>query len=612
MVMNSFKYRLIFAFCLVAILPLVFINLISYYNITNIVQSNTDEMAEVNLVQTGKSIRSTLSTYEDLLFQLYTGDDIVSYVDKLNAGEDEALTVNQLRRTLRGIANIKDYIQCITVITEAGDVIFYDKPTASTIRNSWMSAEGMSAEELYALASQTNDTRYLTTRFAPDSSVKEYYLFHLAHRIVDYTSINRELGVIIISIDERLLDEVCNPNLRSGESTSSGNINFIVDDTGRLVTFPDQRKMETLSFPVPGAADDWQDRYRQLIQESGLTKGNDIAIHSTHDELLGWNFINVSDQSEVLQEIESQRNLMLLVIFLSVFFVIAMIILVTHHMTGSIARIVRGMKKAGEGDLSVRVPPAKNMPSELETITKQFNKMMGQMNELVEEVRVVSARQKDAEITALEAQINPHFLYNTLDTINWMSIDAGQYEISNAIGALARILRYGIDNSNGIVTLREETEWLKQYIFLQQTRLKHTFTCQISVPPELMECLIHKLLFQPFVENAILHGFEGVRRHHVLIIEIKEKSEGVLSVAIQDNGKGIEAEKVEEIRRGMIPDNQDKNHLGMKNSIERLKMYYGEETEFSIESQVGKGTTVEIRIPKIGGGSKDEDCNRRG
>ena len=166
-------------------------------------------------------------------------------------------------------------------------------------------------------------------------------------------------------------------NLRSGESTSSGNINFIVDDTGRLVTFPDQREDGDSELLVPGAADDWQDRYRQLIQESGLTKGNDIAIHSTHDELLGWNFINVSDQSEVLQEIESQRNLMLLVIFFVSLFVIAMIILVTHHMTGSIARIVRGMKKAGEGDLEVRVPPAKNMPSELETITKQFNKMMG-------------------------------------------------------------------------------------------------------------------------------------------------------------------------------------------------------------------------------------------
>ncbi len=103
-VTNSLQFRLISAFCLISILPLVFINLMSYYNTTGIVQENTDELAEVNLVQTDKSVRSTLAAYEDLLFQLYTGDDIVNDVDELNAGGNEALAVNQLRRTLRGIA----------------------------------------------------------------------------------------------------------------------------------------------------------------------------------------------------------------------------------------------------------------------------------------------------------------------------------------------------------------------------------------------------------------------------------------------------------------------------------------------------------------------------
>ena len=243
------------------------------------------------------------------------------------------------------------------------------------------------------------------------------------------------------------------------------------------------------------------------------------------------------------------------------------------------------MKKAGAGDLAVRVRRDRKMPSEMETITDQFNRMMGQMNKLVEEVKMVSARQKDAEITALEAQINPHFLYNTLDTINWMAINADQYEISSAIGALARILRYGIDKSNSIVTLREEMEWLQQYIFLQQTRLKNTFSCQIIVPPELLDCLIHKL----------------IQQHHILIIEIQEKPKGLLNITIHDNGKGIEAAKVEEIKQGILPDNKSKNHLGMKNAIDRLKMYYGEDAEFIIESQEGKGTTIVIRIPKTQG-----------
>ncbi|RGT99278.1 sensor histidine kinase, partial [[Clostridium] leptum] len=140
-----------------------------------------------------------------------------------------------------------------------------------------------------------------------------------------------------------------------------------------------------------------------------------------------------------------------------------------------------------------------------------------------------------------------------------------------------------------------------QYIFLQQTRLKNTFSCQIIVPPELLDCLIHKLIFQPFVENAILHGFEGVQQHHILIIEIQEKPKELLNITIHDNGKGIEAAKVEEIKQGILPDNKSKNHLGMKNAIDRLKMYYGEDAEFIIESQEGKGTTIVIRIPKTQG-----------
>ena len=285
---------------------------------------------------------------------------------------------------------------------------------------------------------------------------------------------------------------------------------------------------------------------------------------------------------------------MLLAVFLSVAFLIAVIILVTRHMTGSIKNIVAAMKKAGAGDLTVRVRRDRKMPSEMETITDQFNRMMGQMNKLVEEVKMVSARQKDAEITALEAQINPHFLYNTLDTINWMAINADQYEISSAIGALARILRYGIDKSNSIVTLREEMEWLQQYIFLQQTRLKNTFSYELDVPKELLDCKIHKLLFQPFVENAILHGFEGVRRHHILVVKVQKRQNGFLQIIVKDNGKGIQENKIQEIKSRLL-DSGEKDHIGMNNAIERLRMYYGEEARFDIKSQVGEGTVRNSR-----------------
>ena len=116
----------------------------------------------------------------------------------------------------------------------------------------------------------------------------------------------------------------------------------------------------------------------------------------------------------------------------------------------------------------------------------------------------------------MEAQINPHFLYNTLDTINWMAIDKDEFDISNAINSLATILRYAIADSSGEVFVRDEIDWLKKYIYLQQFRLKNNFTCSINVDPDVMDLRIHKLLLQPFVENSILHGFEGTKNNHVL------------------------------------------------------------------------------------------------
>src|SRR5690606_22009806 len=116
---------------------------------------------------------------------------------------------------------------------------------------------------------------------------------------------------------------------------------------------------------------------------------------------------------------------------------------------------------------------------------------------------------------------NPHFLYNTLDTINWMAIEKNEFDISNAITSLATILRYAITNSNEMVTVRDEVEWLKKYIYLQQTRLKNTFRCEINVEPEALDFRIHKLLLQPFIENAVIHGFEGIKRENVLRIDMR-------------------------------------------------------------------------------------------
>ncbi len=149
-----------------------------------------------------------------------------------------------------------------------------------------------------------------------------------------------------------------------------------------------------------------------------------------------------------------------------------------------------------------------------------------------------------------------------------------------------------------MVEIRREVEWLRQYIFLQQTRLKNTFECQINAEPGILGCRIHKLLFQPFVENAILHGFEGVNRTHILKISI-DGDEDRIRIRIQDNGKGMPQEKADRLAAGETAEDQERTHIGVSNAIGRLKMYYEEEAQAEIKSCPGEGTEITLWIPRM-------------
>jgi len=439
---------------------------------------------------------------------MYTDDYIVELVDKINAGQDIEVSSNQLHRNLHGLANIKPHIQSITVMTDCGEIVSYDKLATPTERNAWMNTIGMNQKQLYQKVISTNGVTIISTRFASEFSQKPYYLFHMAHRIIDYKNIMKKSGIVILSIDEKLLDEVCNEDLNIRGERKSKSVNFIVDSEGRIVSFPDKNKIGLKAVDSSYSEQEQMDSYRQLISKSKILTGELVTIHKLWDEKLGWNIINATDRSEMFERISSQQKITVLLIIFSGLILIAIIVFITNRLTASIRRIIKAMKIAEKGELSFRMEKYENISIEFITIAEQFNHMMGKINELLEEVKTASMKQKNAEIAALEAQINPNFLYNILDTINWMAIERDQYEISNTINSLGRILRYGIDKSNRMVQIRQEVEWLKQYIFLQQIRLKNMFECKMHIDPNVLGYHIHKLLFQPFVENAILHGFE--------------------------------------------------------------------------------------------------------
>lgn len=585
---RSFRGQLIFALFIVSVLPVLFMQLFSFSQIENIMHESTNELVEANMTSTMRGIALTLDAYESVLNQLYTDDTVVALISKLNAGVEVPLATNQLMRVLRTGCYAKDYIQGITIIQQDGSMVFYDKLTGSTIRNAWMVQGGIDPKALLEQVSGDNKLHLLPTQFATQIGTERIYLFHMARRIIDYKDIDKRMGVIILSIDERLLN-----NLLSGQQASAG-YNFIVDGDGRVISSPVKEFMgRRLEEPLA--------EFSQVAREKEQISDGNLQIYNMIDDELPWQLISVVDQGGIFGRIQTQQRLYLTLFLATLIVLLVVIVMATGQLSVSVKKIAEAMRRAAAGDMNARVAPDRRMTVETASIADQFNLMMGDIEQLIAEVKTASKKRRDAEIAMLEAQINPHFLYNTLDSINWMAIDENQFDISNAISSLARILRYSVDRSNQRVTVREEADWLQQYLLLQQMRLKNNFRFTLEVSEGTMNQTIHKLMFQPFVENAIRHGFAGLKREPLLTIKIDSEQRS-LRIRICDNGRGISPDQLSVIRNAIESHQEQRGKIGILNAVSRLRMYYGEDVKIDIDSELDQGTRVGIWIQLPGEG----------
>jgi len=603
---SSLRTRLILAFVATSIIPIIILNLFSYYNTAGIVKDNVNELTYSNLQQTMATMELRMNSYEDILYQIYVDDEIMELLIKINKEENLTVNRNQLRRKLQGLFWTKEYIKSIAIMTHSGEFVFYDILTGSSTQNSWLDKFGMTKQELYDEISADGNTHYFSTTKAHAYIPDENYLFHMGHRILNFKKLREQLGIVIVSIDETMLSSTYN-----GEKDVNS-INFIVDGEGKLVSYINSGLLGEKIISWSDEISIRQKEYENFVGKQNIFTGAYHSVYVIHNDKYNWDIVNVSSQKEVIQRLQSQQKIMVIILGMSVTILIGLIMLLIKSLTGSLQNMVGAMKQAGKGDLEVRVGITSKMPAEVAFIAEQFNGMLQKLNKSMEKEREATMKQRDAEITALEAQINPHFLYNTLDTINWMAIRKSDYEISNSIGALAGILRYGIENSKGAVSIRQECEWLKKYLFLQHARFKDTFTCEVLVEPDAYHCVIHKLLLQPFVENAIIHGFEGVKRPHQLIVDIHMVEDSMIEITIYDNGRGIPKDVVEKMSQGIFVKSTEKNHIGMENAITRIQMYYGQLAKVCIESEEMVFTKISIKIPAIRENTREvcyEDCD---
>lgn len=326
-------------------------------------------------------------------------------------------------------------------------------------------------------------------------------------------------------------------------------------------------------------------------------KGTEYVYVISEEPMTGCRIVSVVE-SEKLTKAFNRTALAIigvtLVLFLLFYFFSSYFL---KNIIGPIHNTVEGMKKVEEGNLKVHIDPAGQ--AELRTMIHSFNHMTRHLGQLIQDNEEQQQKKHEAEIRALQSQINPHFLVNSLSSIRFIAQVSKFDSIAKMAEALMKILSCSFRSNAGFYTLKEEMEVLDSFIYLMQIRYSDGFEIEYDVEDSCLDCLVPRLILQPIVENSIVHGFtELVDEIGTIKISVR-KAETFLSIQIEDNGKGMTQEEIRRLLDSKEMENRDNQSIGVTNVNTRLVLNYGKDCELTMESEKGVYTRTNIRLPII-------------
>lgn len=313
----------------------------------------------------------------------------------------------------------------------------------------------------------------------------------------------------------------------------------------------------------------------------------------------GWKLVGVIKGTGISLNMLKTRLFIVFVILLIIFIVILINSYISFRVTNPIRELEKSVKELEEGNLDADIYMGGSY--EVQHLGKSVQDMKFRIKGLMQDIVSEHEEKRKSEFDSLQAQINPHFLYNTLDIIVWQIENEKQSEAVHTVTALARFFRLSLGKGKNIVTVKDEIEHVKNYLMIQHMRFKNKFDYEFDIAEDVLELPSLKLMLQPLVENAIYHGMEFMDGDGLIMVKAwREEDELYLSVA--DNGLGMTEDKVEMILTGKSTSGNGRGSgIGVKNVNERIKLYFGEAYGLTIDSEPDEGTTVIIHLP-----AKDE------
>nr|WP_317349590.1 sensor histidine kinase [uncultured Blautia sp.] len=546
---------------------------------------NSSLYTQTIIKQMNQNIDSYIDYMENISYLVSSNEDVQTYLFGDHVGpEVRGRILNQFETILDSRSDILN----LGIISENGRMFINDG------REMTNPDLDIHSQEWYMNALNGSQSSYLSSSHVQHIiSGERPWVITLSRGIRNQSSgSTKKEAVFFIDLNYSAISGLCDQNIVGNQGYA-----FILDAEGNIVYHPQQQQLYN----------ELQTENIGLIMESESDtilygKGSGEKLYTiSRSEKTGWTVVDSVRVEELLRKSNEAQSLYILVAAGLVAVALFFSKFIAKNITQPIQKLCESMEKVQEGDFSVS-DIVVDSANEIGSLTTSFNVMTHRIQDLMEQnIREQEAKRK-SELKALQSQINPHFLYNTLDSIIWMAEGKKNEEVVLMTASLARLLRQSISNEDEVVSIGQEIEYARGYLTIQKMRYKDKMEYQIDVDPSILNIPLIKLVLQPVIENAIYHGLKYKESKGFLLVRGFPK-DGNAVLQVIDDGVGMDEETLEHIYEKHKV-NYRSNGVGIYNVQKRLQLYYGNEYGITYESEVGKGTTATITIP---GPGKKED-----
>lgn len=573
---KTLRAKFILSFLVLSLIPLITLALISYHIYLGILQQNVRSYTEAVIDRVERNLQIYLSDLEHILE--FRNDYYILQFIKLSLIDDVERNQKytfRLWENLNNLKNFKSDLRDVSVTTLKGVKIgCYGVITVNLAQNEFF--------RILANRTTQDDSPVL---YGPYEDWLGGEVFSVGRPI--YGDYGNFLGMMSIDVELPLLARICS-DIRLGKT---GYVT-LVDQNGQIIFHPQPEligKSVGLLLGNP-LGKNWRVGY--------YTHGNRVIMGKTLAHT-NWSIIAMSNRSELIAEMTKVATISFAVIIGSIIAVILVALLLAGFLTKPLKELQNSMRMAAD-DLNtvVRV----RTDDEIGQLGRSFNQMLARIRGLIKQSLAEQKKLRQTEMRALQEQIKPHFIYNTLEVIIGLLETNKNEDVINMVEALGAFFRVSLSHGQELICIRQEVEHIRNYLYIQKFRHGDKYDYRIEVEEEILQRKTIKLVLQPLVENAIYHGVRDLENSAGLITVKGYAVEEVICFEVIDNGKGIPAELVEEINGylegGDFPD-QEKHGFGLRNVNERIVLAFGNEYGLRITSELGKGTKAFLRLPLL-------------